>query len=177
MPKKSKPTEGASGTATTTTSSVVDAKAARTSARAKKSVERLGYGEGLKPTAKRRAKSVSSKSKAIKKAVAASPKKGSAKKSPTKTKKAKKEKDPNRPKRPMSAFVLFGQDNRERIKKENPAATFGEVGKLLGAEWAKASDAQKKKYIAIYDQAKKEYDKTNTEYKKNKPEKGSPKKK
>jgi len=44
----------------------------------------------------------------------------------------------------MSAFVLFGQDNRERIKKENPAATFGEVGKLLGAEWAKASDAQKK---------------------------------
>jgi len=176
MPKKSKTTEAASGTATTTTS--VDAKAARTSARAKKSVERLGYGEGLKPTAKRRAKSVGSKSKAIKKAVAASPKKGSAKKAATKTKKAKKEKDPNKPKRPMSAFVLFGQDNRERIKKENPAATFGEVGKLLGEEWSKASDAQKKKYIALYEQSKKEYEKTMTEYRsKNKTEKGSPKKK
>jgi len=153
MPKKSKPSEAASGT--TTTTSAVDAKGSRSSARAKKGVERLGYGEGLKPTAKRRAKSVGSKSKAIKKAVAASPKKGSAKKAATKTKKAKKEKDPNRPKRPMSAFVLFGQDNRDRIKKENPTATFGEVGKLLGEEWKKASDAQKRNIMRYMKQLKK----------------------
>jgi len=82
------------------------------------------------------------------------------------TKFVKKENN-EQPKRPMSAFVLFGQDNRDRIRKENPAATFGDFGKLLGAEWAKASDSQKRKYIALYDQSKKEYDKKMSEYQEN----------
>jgi len=138
MPKKSKTIEGSSGTVTT---SSVDAKAARASTRSKKVVVRLGFGEGVKPTAKRRVKSLTSKSKAIKKA--ASPKKS---KAGTK-KKAKKEKDPNKPKRPMSAFFFYSQENRERIKKENPSASFSEVGKLLGSEWNKVTDAQKRNII------------------------------
>ena len=35
--------------------------------------------------------------------------------------------DPNKPKRAMSAFFLFSQGNRPRIKEENPDATFGSV--------------------------------------------------
>jgi len=157
MPKKSKTIEGSSGTVTT---SSVDAKAARASTRSKKVVVRLGFGEGVKPTAKRRVKSLTSKSKAIKKA--ASPKKS---KAGTK-KKAKKEKDPNKPKRPMSAFFFYSQENRERIKKENPSASFSEVGKLLGSEWNKVTDAQKKKYHLQAEEAKKDYEKEISEYKK-----------
>ncbi|TEB22468.1 hypothetical protein FA13DRAFT_1740993 [Coprinellus micaceus] len=39
--------------------------------------------------------------------------------------KSKKEKDPNKPKRPLSAYMFFSQDWRERIKAENPDAGFG----------------------------------------------------
>ena len=48
-------------------------------------------------------------------------------------KKAKK--DPNKPKRPQSAFMIFSNENRARIKEENPDAKFGEMAKLLSAEY------------------------------------------
>jgi len=159
MPKKSKTTDASSSTVI----SSLDSKATRASARTKKVVERLGFGEGLKPTAKRRAKSVSSKSKAIKKV--ASPKKNKAAK-----RKAKKEKDPNKPKRPMSAFFFYAQDSRDRIKKDNPAAGIGEVGRILGEEWKKITEPQKKKYITQAEKAKKDYDKEIEEYNKKKME-------
>jgi hypothetical protein len=40
--------------------------------------------------------------------------------------------------------MFFVQDYRERIKEENPDASFGEVGKLLGAKWKEMSDTEKK---------------------------------
>ncbi|KAG7087631.1 Non-histone chromosomal protein 6 [Marasmius oreades] len=65
-----------------------------------------------------------------------------AEKVPRKTKK-----DPNAPKRALSAYMFFSQDWRERIKTENPDASFGEVGKLLGAKWKELDDEEKKPYI------------------------------
>ncbi|KAK1231277.1 Non-histone chromosomal protein 6 [Marasmius sp. AFHP31] len=65
-----------------------------------------------------------------------------AEKAPRKTKK-----DPNAPKRALSAYMFFSQDWRERIKAENPDASFGEVGKLLGAKWKELDDEEKKPYI------------------------------
>jgi len=35
--------------------------------------------------------------------------------------------DPGKPKRAMSAFFLYSQGNRSRIKEENPEASFGEI--------------------------------------------------
>jgi hypothetical protein len=46
-------------------------------------------------------------------------------------KKKKAKKDPNRPKRNMSAFFLYSNANRERIKEENPEAKFGEIVSFL----------------------------------------------
>jgi len=51
-----------------------------------------------------------------------------------------------RPKRAPSAYMNFCKKERASIVKANPKATFGEVGKLLGAGWAKLSDAAKAKY-------------------------------
>jgi hypothetical protein len=41
--------------------------------------------------------------------------------------KKKAKKDPNRPKRNMSAFFLYSNANRERIKAENSEAKFGDI--------------------------------------------------
>ncbi|KIL64601.1 hypothetical protein M378DRAFT_77996 [Amanita muscaria Koide BX008] len=59
----------------------------------------------------------------------------------------KGKKDPKAPKRPLSAYMFFSQDWRERIKTENPDAGFGEVGKLLGAKWKELDDEEKKPYV------------------------------
>ena len=34
-------------------------------------------------------------------------------------------KDPNAPKRALSAFMLFSQDKRQKVKEDNPDASFG----------------------------------------------------
>jgi structure-specific recognition protein 1/high mobility group protein B2/high mobility group protein B3 len=41
--------------------------------------------------------------------------------------KKKKNQDPNRPKRNMSAFFLYSNAHRERVKQEQPDAKFGDI--------------------------------------------------
>ena len=57
----------------------------------------------------------------------------------SKASKAKGEKT----KRSPSAYIIFASEMRPTVKAENPDATFGELGKLLGAKWAALSDAEK----------------------------------
>jgi len=49
-------------------------------------------------------------------------------------------------KKPLSGYMKFAKDRRPALIKEQPSLSFGEVGKALGAEWKKMSDAQKAKY-------------------------------
>ena len=49
-------------------------------------------------------------------------------------------------KRPLSGFMVFSSEQRETIKKANPEASFGEIGKLLGVAWGKLSEEEKAKY-------------------------------
>ena len=56
----------------------------------------------------------------------------------------KKEKDG--PKRALSAYMFFVQEERPKIVKENPDLKFGEVGKQLGAKWKTMSDKEKEPY-------------------------------
>jgi hypothetical protein len=46
---------------------------------------------------------------------------------PKRRRKKKGKKDPNKPKRNMSAFFLYSNANRERVKEENPEAKFGDI--------------------------------------------------
>lgn len=52
--------------------------------------------------------------------------------------------------RPMSksksGYILFSAEIRKRIMHENPDAGFGEVSKIVGIEWKKLSEEQKKQY-------------------------------
>jgi len=45
-----------------------------------------------------------------------------------------------------TSFSFYTKENRERISKENPKATFGELSKLVSAEWNKLTDKEKKVY-------------------------------
>ena len=69
----------------------------------------------------------------------------------------KKKKDG--PKRGLSAFMFFSQDNRDKIKEENPGCSFGEVGKFLGAAWGAADAATKAKYEKMAAADKERYEK------------------
>jgi len=57
--------------------------------------------------------------------------------------KGRKKKEDKGPKRPRSAFMFFSQARRPALKKANPGLSFGELGRLVGKEWAAASDSTK----------------------------------
>ncbi|KAL4868883.1 hypothetical protein BDV12DRAFT_168818 [Aspergillus spectabilis] len=58
----------------------------------------------------------------------------------------RKKKDPNAPKRGLSAYMFFANDNRDKVREENPGITFGQVGKMLGEKWKALSDKDRKPY-------------------------------
>ncbi len=55
-------------------------------------------------------------------------------------------KDPNAPKRPLSAYILFSQDKRPEVTKAHPDWPVTEVMKEMGKMWAAASAKEKAKY-------------------------------
>ena len=62
----------------------------------------------------------------------------------TSKKKSKREKkDPNAPKRPLGAYFLFLDENRAKMKEENPAVKGHAFSRLMGQTW-KALDAGKR---------------------------------
>ncbi|GAN07545.1 non-histone chromosomal protein 6 [Mucor ambiguus] len=67
-------------------------------------------------------------------------------------------KDPNAPKRGLSAYMFFSQDKRAQVKEENPEASFGTLGKLLGEKWKAMSDEEKKPYVDKAEADKKRYE-------------------
>ena len=74
--------------------------------------------------------------------------------------------DPNAPKRGLSAYMFFANEQRENVREENPGITFGmvsltppvkkalliilhnsgQVGKVLGERWKALNDKQRVPY-------------------------------
>ncbi|CAH1802193.1 unnamed protein product [Owenia fusiformis] len=86
-------------------------------------------------------------------------------------KKGKAKKDPNAPKRPQSGYFLWLNENRSRIKEENPDAGVADVAKIGGAEWGKITD--KSEWDEKAKQAKEVYKQQMEEYLANKPDSDS----
>ncbi|GFH44976.1 hypothetical protein CTEN210_01450 [Chaetoceros tenuissimus] len=72
-------------------------------------------------------------------------------------KKRKAKKDPNKPKRNMSAFFLYSNANRARIKEENEGIGFGEVAKILSKEFKEISADERAKWDALAQKDKERY--------------------
>jgi len=74
-------------------------------------------------------------------------------------------KDPNAPKKPLSAYFLFSQEERLKVKAENPDYSITEVAKELGRRWATLNPALKSSYEQRYQDARKVYDQEMNHYK------------
>ncbi|KAF2135619.1 uncharacterized protein K452DRAFT_313839 [Aplosporella prunicola CBS 121167] len=70
----------------------------------------------------------------------------------------KRKKDPNAPKRGLSAYMFFANEQRESVRTENPGIKFGEVGKMLGEKWKALSEKQRAPYEAKAAADKKRYE-------------------
>jgi hypothetical protein len=78
----------------------------------------------------------------------------------------KKLKDENAPKRPLSVYFKWAQDNRQRIQKSMPVGySLGELAKAQSKEWKEISAATKAEYEAGYAKEKETYTKLNKAYK------------
>ncbi|GAB1609898.1 hypothetical protein Ahia01_001275700 [Argonauta hians] len=86
-----------------------------------------------------------------------------------KLKKKKKNVDPNRPKRPLSAYFLWLNENREKIKTDNPGISITDLSKKAGDLWRNLTD--KSKWEKIQEESKENYLKAMKEYNKNASEK------
>jgi len=74
-------------------------------------------------------------------------------------------KDPNAPKKPLSAYFLFSQDERLKVKAEFPDYSITEVAKELGRRWATIDPALKHQYEQRYQDSRREYEQAMTAYK------------
>ena len=84
--------------------------------------------------------------------------------SANKMKKGKKAKDPNAPKRALSGFFWFSNDERGKVKAANPDFQVGDVAKELGRRWAEASPEFKSKYEEMAEKDRKRYEKEKIAY-------------
>ncbi|KAI2463283.1 Non-histone chromosomal protein 6 [Annulohypoxylon bovei var. microspora] len=75
-----------------------------------------------------------------------------------KVEKRKSKKDPNAPKRGLSAYMFFANEQRENVRDENPGISFGQVGKILGERWKALNDKQRTPYEAKAAADKKRYE-------------------
>lgn len=92
--------------------------------------------------------------------------------------------DPNAPKRGLSAYMFFANDQRDNVREENPGISFGmhsyhgivfahllihssppgQVGKLLGERWKALDEKQRAPYDAKAATDKKRYEEEKKNY-------------
>jgi hypothetical protein len=69
--------------------------------------------------------------------------KGDGKAKKEKVKRAPKPKDPNAPKRPPSAYLIYQNAMREELKAAHPEFSYKEILKEISARWAKIAPEEK----------------------------------
>ncbi|CAK9301896.1 unnamed protein product [Gordionus sp. m RMFG-2023] len=60
-----------------------------------------------------------------------------------KKKVSNKDKNTDMPKRPLTSYFIWLQENRERLKQENPGASITEISKFGGEGWRNTKDRSK----------------------------------
>ena len=58
----------------------------------------------------------------------------------------KSPRNPGAPKNAMTAYMFFSKAVRPRLRKSNPTATFGELGKLIGNGWRQLPSREREPY-------------------------------
>lgn len=84
-----------------------------------------------------------------------------------KPKKIKKVKDPKAPKRSLTAWLIYTNEQRSKFKEENPDKSTTELTTLMSQEWRNMTDEDKKKYEDLAKVDKERYMKEMEEYESN----------
>lgn len=74
-------------------------------------------------------------------------------------------KDPNKPKRALSAFFYYANEERSKVRAANPDFTVGEVAKELGRQWNELHETQKVKFEKQAEEDRARYDRDMIIYK------------
>ena len=69
-------------------------------------------------------------------------------------------KDENKLKRPLSAYIIFSNENREKVIKDNKfeKKQVADIAKKLGEQWKKMTDKDKMPYTEKAKKAKEAYE-------------------
>ncbi|KAJ2632240.1 non-histone protein, partial [Coemansia sp. RSA 1694] len=79
--------------------------------------------------------------------------------------KSRSEKDPNAPKRPANAFVLYCQDERPSIKSAGTEMNSGELTRALAGTWKTLPKSERQKYFDLYEREMDRYHQEFAKYK------------
>eukprot|EP00287_Rhodomonas_sp_CCMP768_P021230 CAMPEP_0202814960 /NCGR_PEP_ID=MMETSP1389-20130828/5946_1 /ASSEMBLY_ACC=CAM_ASM_000865 /TAXON_ID=302021 /ORGANISM="Rhodomonas sp., Strain CCMP768" /LENGTH=215 /DNA_ID=CAMNT_0049486831 /DNA_START=71 /DNA_END=718 /DNA_ORIENTATION=+ len=60
-----------------------------------------------------------------------------------------KKAQPEKPKKPLSAYMLYSNHVRPAVKDANPAAKFGDIAKIIGKQWREMGAAEKAKWVQM----------------------------
>jgi high mobility group protein B3 len=77
---------------------------------------------------------------------------------------ARQKKDVNAPKRPLSAYIIYCQEQRESLKKKNPDMKATELTSQLGSMWKALSDDKKKQYLTKHEKERERYQREMKDY-------------
>merc|ERR1711962_1887605 len=70
---------------------------------------------------------------------------------------------------PLSAYFLYSQDERLKVKAEHPAYSICEIAKELGRRWAVMTPEVKQRYQQQAEQGRQKYDQEMAAYRKANP--------
>lgn len=75
-------------------------------------------------------------------------------------------KDPNAPRRPTTAYLLFCQQNRDKLRAANPGMAFLDVTKELGQQWTQLDEEERQRFTLEAEKDRERYVKEFQEYQK-----------
>lgn len=76
--------------------------------------------------------------------------------------------DPHMPKKPLSAYIYFSQETREKIKKDNPKMPVASIMKEVSNRWNSMTKQEREPYVSAAKEDKQRYEKEISELKQNK---------
>lgn len=62
-----------------------------------------------------------------------------------------------KPRHPSSSYMIFANEIREKLRKQNPTLSIIEIGKLIGEKWRQLPQSKKDKYVRQFEENKKVY--------------------
>jgi len=97
-------------------------------------------------------------------------KKDSAQDKKDQAKEKKKAKDPNKPKKPLSSYLVFGMEMRKNLANDQAGLNFTDTNAHISQKWKELSDKEKEPWNEMAALLKKKYEVDMEEYRKTNPE-------